>query len=209
MNLVTAFRPDQWAQHIALNGQQRSLLSANNSRWLSQIVRSQRQGRTCLPYFLGLSTVDYHWMMHRQLLGRQRRMPLVSLWNQGHDAPLHEEDLRQQLLEMRKDEWLEIRNLLRKNKAGKNDCELIMSDIVAAGCLGGDHLWRDLGLQSRSELSQLMLQNFPTLAAANSGDMKWKKFFYKQLCEAGGGYVCRAPSCDQCSAYSDCFGPEE
>ena len=84
-----------------------------------------------------------------------------------------------------------------------------MSDIVAAGCLGGDHLWRDLGLQSRSELSQLMLQNFPTLAAANSGDMKWKKFFYKQLCEAGGGYVCRAPSCDQCSAYDDCFGPEE
>lgn len=182
---------------------------SNNGRWLSQMVRSQRAGRTCLPYFLGLTPVDFQWMMHRQLLGRQRRLPAVSLLQSSADTAHFDGDLRQQLLEMRKDEWLEIRNLLRNQRAGKSDCELLLADILAAGCLGGDHLWRDLGLQSRSELSGLMQQNFPQLAAANSGDMKWKKFFYKQLCELGGGYVCRAPSCDQCSAYHDCFGAEE
>ncbi len=182
---------------------------SNNSRWLAQIVRSQRGGKTCLPHFLGLSAVDYHWMMHRLLLGRHRRLSLASLWEQNEDSARYEQDLRQQLLEMRKDEWDEIRFLLRDHRAGHNDCELLMADIVAAGCLGGDHLWRDLGLMSRAELSGLMLQNFTGLAAANTGDMKWKKFFYKQLCEQGGGYVCRAPSCQECTAYDDCFGPED
>ena len=182
---------------------------SNNSRWLAQMVRSQRSGRTCLPHFLGLSPVDYHWMTHHLLLGRQRRLPLASLWQQHEDDLRYEQDLRQQLLELRRDEWNEIRYLLRDNRAGHNDCELLLADIIAAGCLGGDHLWRDLGLITRAELSALMLQNFTALALANSGDMKWKKFFYKQLCEQGGGYVCRAPSCDQCQAYEDCFGPED
>jgi nitrogen fixation protein NifQ len=54
-----------------------------------------------------------------------------------------------------------------------------------------------------------MLQyNFPELAAKNEKDMKWKKFLYKQLCEAEGLYLCRAPSCDVCIDYSKCFGPE-
>ena len=110
---------------------------------------------------------------------------------------------------MREDEWQEIRQLLLQYRAGKDDSELLMADIVAAGCLGGEHLWRDLGLLNRSELSALLSQNFPQLVAANDRDMKWKRFFYKQLCEAGGGYVCRAPSCDECTAYADCFGPED
>ncbi|MFM8444786.1 MAG: nitrogen fixation protein NifQ, partial [Methylococcus sp.] len=33
----------------------------------------------------------------------------------------------------------------------------------------------------------------------------WKKFLYKQLCEAEGIYVCRAPSCGECVDYADCF----
>ena len=58
-----------------------------------------------------------------------------------------------------------------------------------------DHLWQDLGLPARGELTALMRRNFPTLAARNVKDMKWKRFLYKQLCEAEGIYTCRAPSC--------------
>jgi nitrogen fixation protein NifQ len=84
-----------------------------------------------------------------------------------------------------------------------------MAGILVAACLGNDHLWQDLGLWSRRELSELMQRNFPELAARNDRDMKWKKFLYKQLCETEGIYTCRAPSCQECSDYEECFGPEE
>jgi nitrogen fixation protein NifQ len=84
-----------------------------------------------------------------------------------------------------------------------------MVEIVAMGCLGNDHLWQDLGLWSRPQLSALMKTNFSNLAARNIKDMKWKKFLYKQLCETEGVYVCRAPSCDICTDYTKCFSPED
>jgi nitrogen fixation protein NifQ len=84
-----------------------------------------------------------------------------------------------------------------------------MAEIVSAGCMGDDHLWQDLGLWQRPDLSRLMLNNFKPLAERNDKDMKWKKFLYKQLCDAEGIYVCRAPSCEVCTDYDNCFGPED
>ncbi len=84
-----------------------------------------------------------------------------------------------------------------------------MATIVATGCMAHDHLWQDLGLWSREDLTALMMRNFPTLAGQNTRNMKWKKFLYKQLCNAEGIYVCRAPSCEVCADYQACFGPEE
>jgi nitrogen fixation protein NifQ len=54
-----------------------------------------------------------------------------------------------------------------------------------------------------------MERNFPTLAAKNVHNMKWKKFLYKQLCATEGVYVCRSPSCEVCADYDACFGPED
>jgi nitrogen fixation protein NifQ len=84
-----------------------------------------------------------------------------------------------------------------------------LAKILVAGCMGSDHLWQDLGLWSREDLSRLMTFNFQVLALSNNRDMKWKKFLYKQLCAAEGVYVCRAPSCEVCTDYHECFGPEE
>jgi nitrogen fixation protein NifQ len=53
-----------------------------------------------------------------------------------------------------------------------------------------------------------MRVNFPKLFDLNTGDMKWKKFLYKRLCEEEGIYVCRSPSCTECKDHDDCFGPE-
>jgi nitrogen fixation protein NifQ len=75
--------------------------------------------------------------------------------------------------------------------------------------MGNDHLWQDLGLWSRDYLGLLMTQSFPALAAKNEHDMKWKKFLYKQLCEQAGINTCRSPSCEYCTDYLNCFGPEE
>lgn len=83
-----------------------------------------------------------------------------------------------------------------------------MARSVAVACLGDDHLWQDLQLAARSELSALMTHWFPRLAAKNDRDMKWKKFLYKQLCEREELFICKAPSCGQCSDHGLCFGPE-
>lgn len=80
--------------------------------------------------------------------------------------------------------------------------------VLATGCMGGDHLWQDLGLPSRRELSQLIALNFPALSHANNRDMKWKKFLYRELCRSEGIYVCASPSCEACNDFPVCFGPE-
>lgn len=75
--------------------------------------------------------------------------------------------------------------------------------------MADNHLWQDLGLPSRKELSLLMQTHFASLAKLNAGDMKWKKFLYRQLCEREGLTLCRSPSCGVCSDYPQCFDPEE
>jgi len=84
-----------------------------------------------------------------------------------------------------------------------------VAHLVATACMGSDHLWQDLGLPDRKALSTLLSDHFPLLAEKNTGDMKWKKFFYKQLCEREGINACRSPSCAACCDYKKCFGPEE
>ena len=79
---------------------------------------------------------------------------------------------------------------------------------IATAAMGERHLWQDLGLPSRSVLSALMQRHFPRLAALNSRDMKWKKFFYRQLCDRAGIPICKSPNCADCCDYAFCFGPE-
>lgn len=174
--------------------------------WIALLLERQRMGEGCLPLWLGLAPLEFlqlvnkHFPEQREWLFPDENHPPKGL-EMGR--------LRQQLLELRRDEWLELRDLLLAGRSGYSELEIGMANIVAAGCLGGDHLWRDLGLPSRADLRELLMLNFQPLASANHADMKWKKFFYKQLCEQEGGYVCRAPSCEECKAYDDCFGSEE
>jgi nitrogen fixation protein NifQ len=79
---------------------------------------------------------------------------------------------------------------------------------LASACLEPNHLWQDLHLPSRNELSQLMAQWFTPLAERNVAHMKWKKFLYKQLCERENLFICKSPSCHTCSDHPLCFGPE-
>jgi nitrogen fixation protein NifQ len=92
--------------------------------------------------------------------------------------------------------------------AGPDHERAAMAETVAVACLGDNHLWQDLQLASRSELSALMRHWFPVLVARNSQDMKWKKFLYKQLCEKEEIQICKAPSCAVCTDRPVCFGPE-
>jgi nitrogen fixation protein NifQ len=93
--------------------------------------------------------------------------------------------------------------------AGTREEALWLAHALSQASLGDNHLWQDLHLPSRRELSALMSRWFPVLAARNDRDMKWKKFLYKQLCDKAELSICRAPSCSVCSDYARCFGPED
>lgn len=178
-------------------------LTTTNSVFLAHIIGAQCAGHSCLPTHLGLSKQDYEQLVQAHF--DNCFCDIVA----DHAATAAERGtLRQSLLEMRLDEWSEVRSLLLGEKSDPNAVELALASIIAAGCLGSGHLWRDLGMASRTMLRDLLQHNFPQLVQRNSRDMRWKKFFYKALCDHNGGHVCRSPSCDLCVNFNDCFGPE-
>lgn len=114
--------------------------------------------------------------------------------------------------EPRSDEIEDLRALLSDHadtRAGSAEQREAVACALACASLGDNHLWQDLYLPSRRELTALIGRWFPALAARNTHDMKWKKFFYKQLCEREALFICKAPSCGVCTDYRACFGPEE
>ncbi|MFO1433535.1 MAG: nitrogen fixation protein NifQ [Candidatus Competibacteraceae bacterium] len=106
------------------------------------------------------------------------------------------------------DEFPDLLNLLLEHVSFSGEEARWLAHTVATGCMGRNHLWQDLGLLDRGMLSALLSVHFATLFRRNVGDMKWKKFFYKQLCDKAAINLCRAPSCGVCTDYQRCFGQE-
>jgi len=163
-----------------------------NDELFAQMISSQSAGIGALPPGLGLAKESLAALFARHFPGVELPFRCADLADV--ERALEHDDLLALLLE---------------HRAGRDESEIWMAEIVTAACMGNDHLWQDLGLRSRDWLSRLMTENFPALASKNAHDMKWKKFLYKQLCEKEEIYICRAPSCAECVDYPKCFGPEE
>ena len=166
-----------------------AVLAADPNRpLLASMIAGQLVDDGCLPADLGLGDAVYRQLIDEYFpgvdpVGPQRTVETIP-------------------------EWGDLHKLLVDHRADIYPSELLVANIVATACAGRDHLWQDLGLANRDELSTLMRVNFPALAGANTGDMKWKKFLYRQFCSREGIYVCPAPSCGVCKDYAKCFGPE-
>ena len=76
--------------------------------------------------------------------------------------------------------------LLAHRTPGDDPDAPLVAAAIAAGCLGGQHLWRDLGLPDRAALRALIETYFAPLAVENNRDMRWKRFFYRKLCGWAG-----------------------
>ena len=110
----------------------------------------------------------------------------------------------------RNEEFEDLRDLLLDGAIDPDAASIAeLAATLARACLGNDHLWHDLGLASRDELSRILHAHFPRLAVENVGRMRWKKFFYKRLCDRLEVRACRAPSCGVCANQAECFGPED
>jgi nitrogen fixation protein NifQ len=101
-----------------------------------------------------------------------------------------------------------LRDLLLRCATNGTPFEEKLARIVARRAQRPNHLWQDLGLRNRRELSWLMERHFEWLAARNARDMKWKKFLYRTICRDGSFPICTAPSCSECCDFQDCFGDE-
>jgi nitrogen fixation protein NifQ len=102
-----------------------------------------------------------------------------------------------------------LRDLLASHSAGRGEASGWLASIIARRAMGEDHLWQDLGLFNRGELSRLLARHFPVLHAGNTKSMRWKKFFYRRLCEIEGFSLCAAPHCSVCVDFVSCFGDED
>jgi len=156
------------------------------------MISSQINETGALPAGLGLLEADFPALLARHFPGVEL---VIHSTKSTADPRATERD--------------DVLALLLDHLAGNDHSEQWMAHIVTAACMANDHLWQDLGLWSREFLSRLMNENFPRLAAKNIHDMKWKKFLYKQLCEQERINTCRAPSCEFCTDYIKCFGPED
>ncbi len=162
---------------------------------VARMLASQICGMGDMPQRLGLSRIQFAALLQQRLnLDDSSNFDQYGCELDLTRSPEHE-DLRGLFLEHTRPDITE------------QTAEWV-ADILVAGCMGGDHLWQDLGLWSRNDLTALIRSAFAPLADKNAQDMKWKKFFYKQLCVREGVYACRAPSCQVCVDYSNCFGPE-
>ncbi|MER2605475.1 MAG: nitrogen fixation protein NifQ [Siculibacillus sp.] len=102
-----------------------------------------------------------------------------------------------------------LRDLLIGHVGEGDEVGRALAVMIARRAMRPDHLWQDLGLIDRSELNRLLTRHFPALAAGNTGNMRWKKYFYRKLCEAEGFSLCTAPSCASCVDFASCFGAED
>jgi nitrogen fixation protein NifQ len=107
------------------------------------------------------------------------------------------------------EEFDDLVQLLLDHRANESQQTEWLAYAIASGCMGGNHLYEDMGLPNRQALSDLLNRHFTTLFVKNAGNMKWKKFFYKQLCDRAQVQLCKAPSCQVCTDIDACFGPED
>jgi nitrogen fixation protein NifQ len=80
-----------------------------------------------------------------------------------------------------------------------------LAHAIAAASHGKHHLWQDLGLTGRTDVSALMQCYFEPLYLANVHDLKWKRFLYQQLGAALGHEDLRAPGCASCGDFGRCY----
>jgi len=100
-----------------------------------------------------------------------------------------------------------LSHVLASSAAEVADADCLAS-IIAHACLRPDHLWRDLGLSGRHDVTDMLSRYFPALVARNIDGMRWKKFLARELALSLGQTPQPAPGCPGCEDFGFCFGDQ-
>ncbi len=106
------------------------------------------------------------------------------------------------------DEIAMVRDLLLAHRSSEGNAGRWLAAMIARRSMEPNHLWEDLGLRDRSELTRLLARHFGPIAVRNTRNMRWKRFFYRMLCEDDGLVMCSTPVCTNCNDFNVCFGDE-
>ena len=98
-----------------------------------------------------------------------------------------------------------MRVLLDAYRAPGPDTTQWVTSILAHACLRPDHLWRDLGLSGREDVTALLARHYPGLVARNIHNLRWKKFLAYSAREHAGMPVAAAPGCEGCEDHAVCY----
>ncbi len=82
----------------------------------------------------------------------------------------------------RQNEYTALVRLLMEYAAPGDAQSAPVADRITRAAMQPGHLWRAMELNDRAELRALFETHFPTLAAGNTKDMRWKKYLYKLMC---------------------------
>ncbi|SAL70591.1 hydrogenase [Caballeronia choica] len=80
-----------------------------------------------------------------------------------------------------------------------------LATIIATACLRPDHLWRDLGLSGRDDVTSILHRHYPRFIARNVKNLRWKKFLAQEVALANGRAVTFAPGCPGCEDFAFCY----
>lgn len=103
--------------------------------------------------------------------------------------------------------FFELSRSIFKHRSSSVDVEKAnwLARTLAAGCFGERHLWQDLGLSGRQDVSLLIATNFPELFNKNTSDMKWKQFLLTELLGKDKCLEMLFPACQGCDEFTTCF----
>jgi len=96
-------------------------------------------------------------------------------------------------------EWMynEVIKLLQ-GYAVNSQAKMVLAPFVAERSLEMNHLYEDMGFESRTQMGKFMKKNFPVLAQQKPKEKLWKKYLYDKI-----GAV--APACVTCDDQATCF----
>ncbi|MDT4846629.1 NifQ [compost metagenome] len=101
-----------------------------------------------------------------------------------------------------------LRALLDAWRVPETDTTPWVTGVLAHACLRPDHLWRDLGLSGREDITALLARHYPGLAARNVRNLRWKQFLAYSAHEHAGLPPAAAPGCPDCEDHTVCYPPE-
>jgi nitrogen fixation protein NifQ len=80
-----------------------------------------------------------------------------------------------------------------------------LATIIARACLRPDHLWRDLGLDGRDDVTRMLRRYFPWVIERNIEGLRWKKLLARELALSLGIEPQPAPGCPGCEDFGQCY----